>query len=428
MSTQYPSALAFLRASRQQEIAALRHLLNSGRLTTEVSHLIHELQRERGASNIWICSAGEEFSDELSRCGRQVARSQERVMALLPSLPEVANDWPASSRLFSAIAIAMQALNEQEVLRQQVRALQLTHTQAMTGFNHIIRQLMHLVFEMVDTASDPGVSRALIAMYSFMQGKELAGQERAVGSAGFAAGHFPPELRQQMLSLIDAQERCFSNFTQFADDETLQCWQSVAQSESDVERLRRIACTLTRPDEQGAAMALRWYQSLSRRIDGLKTVEDRLAHALMQRCRQSISEAEGRGDIGPAEMQQQMKQRAEEPSWSVFFTSYDGQQPHAEPLQADGLAPQLGRSLLTLVQQQSRRLQDQDDELAAMRASIEDRKQIDRAKVLLMRHQGYSEDQAWQTLRKMAMDQNKRMVDIASALLAVASAFTTPAQ
>ncbi|MEJ5078082.1 ANTAR domain-containing response regulator [Erwinia sp. MYb535] len=90
-----------------------------------------------------------------------------------------------------------------------------------------------------------------------------------------------------------------------------------------------------------------------------------------------------------------------------------------------GARPQLGRSLLALVQQQSQRLQDQDDELAAMRSSIEDRKQIDRAKVLLMQHHGYSEEQAWQALRKMAMNQNQRMADIASALLAVASAFVS---
>lgn len=423
MSRHTPSALAFMRAARQQEMASLRYLLKSGTLTTQISQLIHELQRERGASNIWICSAGQLFSDELSQCGRQVAHSQDSVIALLPLLPPKESDWPLSSRLFSAMATALQALNQQDELRQQVRQLQLSHAVAMDGFNHIIRQLLQLVFEIVDTAAEPGVAHALIALFSFMQGKELAGQERAIGSAGFAAGHFPPALGQQMVALIDAQERCFTHFMQFADADSLQCWQSVAQSESDVERLRRIACTVTRPDEQGAAMALRWYQSLSRRIDGLKTVEDRLALTLMQRCRESITEAEARAESGPDDVQQQMKRRAQEPAWSVFFSADAGREPLPLSLQADGLTPQLGRSLLTLVQQQSRQLQDQDHQLAAMRASIEDRKQIDRAKVLLMRHHGYSEDQAWQTLRKMAMDQNKRMAEIASALLTVASAF-----
>lgn len=38
-----------------------------------------------------------------------------------------------------------------------------------------------------------------------------------------------------------------------------------------------------------------------------------------------------------------------------------------------------------------------------------------------MHHQNLSEEQAWQSLRKMAMDKNQRMVDIARALLTVKS-------
>lgn len=37
-----------------------------------------------------------------------------------------------------------------------------------------------------------------------------------------------------------------------------------------------------------------------------------------------------------------------------------------------------------------------------------------------MSHQQLSEEQAWHQLRKLAMDQNKRMVEIAEAMLAVA--------
>lgn len=424
MRHHYPSALAYLLASRQRELATLRHLLQSVRLTTGVSQLVHEIQRERGASILWLCSAGQVFSEELLHCGRNVTGSIDGVMARLPALSEVGSDWLVSSRLYSCIATGLHALSELDALRQQVRQRQLTHGVAMDQFNHIIRQLLNLVFEMVDTASDPGVSRALIAMFSFMQGKEQAGQERAVGAAGFAAGQFSPALSQQMVALIDAQERSFQHFTEFADPDSLQRWQQMTHSESEIERLRRIACTAARTDTSGAAMALRWYQCLSQRIDHLKTIEDRLAFALMQRCRQSIAEVEAQGDICPEDLQQQIQQSANEPVWSVFVAGQDWPEPaSAEPLRADGLTPQLGRSLLTLIQRQSKRLQDQDDELAALRASLEDRKLIDRARALLMQHHGYSEEQAWQALRKMAMNQNKRMADIASALLAVASAF-----
>lgn len=60
-------------------------------------------------------------------------------------------------------------------------------------------------------------------------------------------------------------------------------------------------------------------------------------------------------------------------------------------------------------------------QLASLQDALEERKVIDKAKSILMNHQQVSEEQAWQLLRKMAMDKNQRMVDIARALLTVKS-------
>lgn len=57
--------------------------------------------------------------------------------------------------------------------------------------------------------------------------------------------------------------------------------------------------------------------------------------------------------------------------------------------------------------------------LASLKDTLEERKLIEKAKSVLMDHQGMQEEQAWQTLRKMAMDKNQRMVEIARALLTV---------
>lgn len=54
-----------------------------------------------------------------------------------------------------------------------------------------------------------------------------------------------------------------------------------------------------------------------------------------------------------------------------------------------------------------------------MKDALEERKLIEKAKSLLMTHRGMQEEQARQTLRKMAMDKNQRMVEIARALLMV---------
>jgi AmiR/NasT family two-component response regulator len=80
--------------------------------------------------------------------------------------------------------------------------------------------------------------------------------------------------------------------------------------------------------------------------------------------------------------------------------------------------------VLGLVQQQALRLQAMSDELETARASLNERKLVERAKGLLMAHRRLSEDDAYKTLRRMAMNQNRRLVDVAQAVLAMADMLT----
>lgn len=56
-------------------------------------------------------------------------------------------------------------------------------------------------------------------------------------------------------------------------------------------------------------------------------------------------------------------------------------------------------------------------ELAATKRALEERKVIDRAKGVLMKARGIDEDAAYALLRKAAMDQGRRVADVAQALV-----------
>jgi response regulator NasT len=57
------------------------------------------------------------------------------------------------------------------------------------------------------------------------------------------------------------------------------------------------------------------------------------------------------------------------------------------------------------------------EELAATKAALEERKIIDRAKGLLMGVKGIGEEEAYVLLRRTAMDQKRKIADIAQALV-----------
>jgi len=59
-------------------------------------------------------------------------------------------------------------------------------------------------------------------------------------------------------------------------------------------------------------------------------------------------------------------------------------------------------------------------ELEATKRALEERKIIDRAKGLLMKARGIGEDEAYALLRKTAMDQGRKVVDVAEALVTAA--------
>jgi response regulator NasT len=56
-------------------------------------------------------------------------------------------------------------------------------------------------------------------------------------------------------------------------------------------------------------------------------------------------------------------------------------------------------------------------ELEATKAALAERKTIDRAKGLVMKAKGVSEEEAYALLRKTAMDQGRKVADVASALV-----------
>lgn len=86
----------------------------------------------------------------------------------------------------------------------------------------------------------------------------------------------------------------------------------------------------------------------------------------------------------------------------------------------DGLAPERIKPLLEIAIARFRVARQMRTELSETRRALEDRKVIDRAKGLLMKARGMDEEAAYALLRKTAMEQNKRMADVAAALVSAA--------
>ncbi|MFN3663169.1 ANTAR domain-containing response regulator [Yoonia sp.] len=90
----------------------------------------------------------------------------------------------------------------------------------------------------------------------------------------------------------------------------------------------------------------------------------------------------------------------------------------------DGLQPERIKPILDAAIARFHMFQKVRAELATTKAALEDRKIIDRAKAILMKARGMDEEEAYALLRKTAMDQNRRVADIAQQLVMAAGLLT----
>ncbi|HCM9553811.1 TPA: nitrate- and nitrite sensing domain-containing protein [Enterobacter kobei] len=378
-----PGATEWLQRARLMRREQLSKLAELNVLVHGISQLVHMLQCERGASNVWLCSQGKLYAPE---CNASRALVDENLAALNTILGK--QSLLPGSAVCERIGNALHTLDTLPALRDGVSQQTLTAPQAMEHYSRMLRHLLSIVPQLNDSIDDPQIAGRFVALYSLMQGKELAGQERALGAIGFTQGFFDDVTRQRLVDRIDGQQACFEIFLSHSQADVQTTFSLNCQPDRETEQLRRVACT-RQPAADNGHTALAWFALQTARLEHLRALEETIIADLMVAVDERIQRDE------------------------VY--------PHPADELEDPLAHYPDKPLLPLVRQQAREIEQLSRQLASLRDTLEERKTIDKAKSVLMTHQNMSEEQAWTTLRKMAMDKNQRMVDIARALLTVKS-------
>lgn len=213
-------------------------------------------------------------------------------------------------------------------------------------------------------------------------------------------------------------------FAEFCTEPLRARWLHAQQHEvmARIERLRRVLLTTPPGQALDPAESQRWFDACTQRLDAMRTIETELFTELKARCRERLDAA---AEELAALVHRLGNERDGTPEAADDFfadkPAAGSATAEAQAAAADAaLTPQVGRSVLELVRAQTQRLQAMSAELDAVRASLNERKLIERAKGLLMAHRHLREDEAHRLLRETAMNQNKRLVDVAEAVLAMA--------
>lgn len=418
-----PNTEDFLLAAKQSEINALEQLMINSSLVVNVSELIHELQKERGLSNSYLVSNGQRFREQRELEIGATKKAQKNFQRALMQL-DLQRCGSSTIRLYNSLAYVLHSLEELPSFRDNVASRQATPIDNTKFFNHLIAGLIAVIFEAADVSNDPDITKALIALFNFMQGKEYAGQERAWGVIGFTKGEFINSTKEQIRALKHAQFSCFDIFENFSTTVPNALWRQLESSEAaqELERMRYLISRFTRGESLPTSISEVWYQAATARIDGMQAIAEQITLELSQLCQDKVAHA--REELRLHQEQLVSLESYETPPMSALTAMSDDAQDTTVCL-GNGLNTKLAHSIYELVQRQSEHLRQISDELSAAKQTLNERKLIEKAKGILMVTQNTTEETAYKQLRQAAMDGNKRIIDIAENIISVSSMLKT---
>ncbi len=231
--------------------------------------LVHELQKERGGSALYLASEGTEFGDNL----RAQHELTNEALAAFNQLVDQGRDH-LSPEVVVAADTALTDLAGLAERRENVLAVATTVPETVGWYTTINGELLDASASAIPDIADASLRSDLAAYLAFVNAKERSGLERAQISTVFARNGFVDGQFLTVASLIAQQDAFTATFRSLAPAEVLAFHE---QTEADpavaeVARLREIALTGTE-GELGVS-ASDWFDIMTQRINLLKQVED----------------------------------------------------------------------------------------------------------------------------------------------------------
>jgi diguanylate cyclase (GGDEF)-like protein/PAS domain S-box-containing protein len=277
-----------------QDIGNIR---NMAEFAPAVGALVHALQKERGVStgSVGFNSASAAFA---ARLPARRQETEEQRAEFLRSLSRF-NAERIGGGLAARIASAREAVDQIPAWRGAFADRAITAAELSKHYSDAIAKLIEIVEEMQIVGADTNLARTIYAYRHLVQAKESAGLERAAGVAGFAAGRFDRASQMRFGELIDRQRLTLDEFKSFASAGQAALLDAALAGPDavEVERMRRIVIesrstgSIRAVDSLWGTGATQWFDTMTRKIDLLKGVEDRIASDLIAQSIQAEESA-----------------------------------------------------------------------------------------------------------------------------------------
>jgi len=247
-------------------------------LSVKMSAVLHELQKERGASAGFIGSKGESFKEILPK---QHSDTDVKIQELNTYI--ASHSSPASSRVQDEIK-----LDAVLAMRKRVNTLSCEVKDAVSFYTALNKQLIDMVSNFSTIPQDTSLRTDFNAFAIFISSKERAGIERAVLSGVFASGSFSRVTAAKFASLVSEQNALTNLFLNVSDTNIKNLYKNIESDASfaEVDKFRAIA--ESKESNFGVDAAL-WFKTITKKINKLKEFEDTLSSHILDLSQSLVS-------------------------------------------------------------------------------------------------------------------------------------------
>jgi len=285
-----------LGAQQWDQTTRMGKLVESIQLSVHVGNLIHDLQKERGASAGYISSRGATFGNALRSQRAETDRA-------FNELKDIFNDFDVNALTEEGadeVKTLIRDMGELSSIRSAVDGFTISADDMMDWYSKMddsgltaIAEGVHAAYD-PDLSANPDLTMMISTYYTFLESKELAGVERALFSSVFSANSIDQAKRDALVSNIGKQEAYLDVFLDTAEDGYLEFYREsmgdigVATAVTEVERLRAIAFSKS---SNFGVNAEHWFNTITKKIDGLHAAEKEMTADLISES--SVLESEG---------------------------------------------------------------------------------------------------------------------------------------
>jgi hypothetical protein len=438
MHTESSNTRRFLYAAKLAELKTLKQLSDNCHLVTVICDVIHEFQKERGVSNVYLASMGMHYPQRRFIQIQNSQNAQQLLMEILNKHYIESKQNTDNYRLLFSITLSLQGIDNLTRLRKSVEKHKISPPESTQAYCRLVGSLISIIFEAANISSDTRITMQLVALFNFIQAKEYAGQERAWGAIGFAESHFTEKICHHLQQLQQSQIGSIDVFLEYTDTSHQSTWQTLTQHKvtDEVVKFRQLISQLRGGDPVSSEISEAWYESTTQRIDQMYLIESSLSQQLIAVSIRRVKESETELKAHKTDMKRQvyLAGSSDSPLTTLFKLDMPGllglnvgnEHNQAENTNRAKKGNDLHKPMYDLLLKQSRRIEEMSGELDVAKQSLSDQKLVNRAKLLLIQQLKLSETEAHHKIQQAAMKQGLTLVVVAENIIKVSKGKFTP--